>query len=644
MAATRLRQPASAGRPVALPAGRLLSTGGSMVIRLCEGRFGITRREWRVIARLAGSRTCCRPNWPSASSSIARAPRAPSPRWSPRSWCAAQPGAADRRQARLALTPEGQRVARGAVPAGVRRSTVACCRRWRPTEVQRARGRTGRDCSSRPTCMVQAAELPKADRRRGGRVAPGDGMSRRRVAGAGWLAARLAAVRVPARGVAGGRARGAAACCTPPPARARPTPCGWACWTRCCARHPPGRGGRAAARDLAHADARAGLGHHRALAEPLRDLAPHWTIGQRTGDTRQRRARAAGPPLADRAGHDARVADLMLTRENAREELAGVDYVVVDEWHELIGSKRGVQAQLALARLRRFNPGAGHLGAERDAGQPRGGDGGPVRRRMPRARAAAGARQDRQDAGDRHADPARSRQVLLGRPPGRAHAAAGGGGDRAGPARRWSSPTCARRPRSGTSCCWRRGRSGPAQIALHHGSLDRATREWVEHGLKEGTPARGGRHVVARPRRRLPAGRARAADRLGQGRRAHDAARRPQRPRTGPGQPRHAGAHEHHGDHRGGGGALRRAGRPRRAARRRPTSRWTCWCSTSSPSRWAAASRADALFDEVRARLVVPRAHARRVRLGAGLLRTRRREPGGLSRLPPHRARTRTGV
>ena len=35
---------------------------------------------------------------------------------------------------------------------------------------------------------------------------------------------------------------------------------------------------------------------------------------------------------------------------------AGVEYVVVDEWHELIGSKRGVQAQLALARLRRFNP------------------------------------------------------------------------------------------------------------------------------------------------------------------------------------------------------------------------------------------------------------------------------------------------
>jgi DNA-binding MarR family transcriptional regulator len=32
---------------------RLLSVAGSMVIRLCEGRFGITRREWRLLATLA---------------------------------------------------------------------------------------------------------------------------------------------------------------------------------------------------------------------------------------------------------------------------------------------------------------------------------------------------------------------------------------------------------------------------------------------------------------------------------------------------------------------------------------------------------------------------------------------------------------
>ena len=32
--------------------GRLSSTGGSMVVRLCEGGYGTTRREWAVWARL----------------------------------------------------------------------------------------------------------------------------------------------------------------------------------------------------------------------------------------------------------------------------------------------------------------------------------------------------------------------------------------------------------------------------------------------------------------------------------------------------------------------------------------------------------------------------------------------------------------
>ena len=89
----------------------------------------------------------------------------------------------------------------------------------------------------------------------------------------------------------------------------------------------------------------------RAISEPLRALAPEWTIGQRTGDT----------PSAERARQDRRFPtvlvttpeslSLMLSREHARAELDSVEYVVVDEWHELVGSKRGVQAQLAIARL-----------------------------------------------------------------------------------------------------------------------------------------------------------------------------------------------------------------------------------------------------------------------------------------------------
>lgn len=34
--------------------GRLSSTAGAMVVRLCEGGYGITRREWGVMAKLHG--------------------------------------------------------------------------------------------------------------------------------------------------------------------------------------------------------------------------------------------------------------------------------------------------------------------------------------------------------------------------------------------------------------------------------------------------------------------------------------------------------------------------------------------------------------------------------------------------------------
>ena len=95
---------------------------------------------------------------------------------------------------------------------------------------------------------------------------------------------------------------------------------------------------------------------HRALAQPLADLAPAWTLGLRTGDT----------PSGERAKQDRRAptvlvstpesVTLLLTRPDAAERLAAVHTVIVDEWHELVGNKRGVQVQLLLARLAGWNP------------------------------------------------------------------------------------------------------------------------------------------------------------------------------------------------------------------------------------------------------------------------------------------------
>src|SRR5690606_27091595 len=92
----------------------------------------------------------------------------------------------------------------------------------------------------------------------------------------------------------------------------------------------------------------------RALAAPLPDLGLGWTIGVRTGDTSgaERAAQAARLPTTLVTTPES--LSLLLSRADARDTLGTVRMVVVDEWHELLGSKRGVQVQLALARLRRW--------------------------------------------------------------------------------------------------------------------------------------------------------------------------------------------------------------------------------------------------------------------------------------------------
>ncbi|WP_035602669.1 ligase-associated DNA damage response DEXH box helicase [Haloferula sp. BvORR071] len=94
----------------------------------------------------------------------------------------------------------------------------------------------------------------------------------------------------------------------------------------------------------------------RALREPLEALAPSLQVEARTGDTsaavraRLRKSLPFGLVTTPES------LSLMLTHEDTREKLAGLKAVIVDEWHELLGSKRGVQAELCLARLRAWFP------------------------------------------------------------------------------------------------------------------------------------------------------------------------------------------------------------------------------------------------------------------------------------------------
>jgi ATP-dependent Lhr-like helicase len=95
----------------------------------------------------------------------------------------------------------------------------------------------------------------------------------------------------------------------------------------------------------------------RALQRPIDELSIPWSLGLRTGDTGSSERARQSRRLPSALVTTPESLTLLLTRENAASELASVRMVVVDEWHELLGNKRGVQLQLALARLRRWQPG-----------------------------------------------------------------------------------------------------------------------------------------------------------------------------------------------------------------------------------------------------------------------------------------------
>jgi ATP-dependent Lhr-like helicase len=86
------------------------------------------------------------------------------------------------------------------------------------------------------------------------------------------------------------------------------------------------------------------------------DLETGLTVGIRTGDTSS----------SERSKQKTKMPDLLITTpESMQLMLASKDYkaifksctaIVVDEWHELLGTKRGVQTELALSRLKAIAP------------------------------------------------------------------------------------------------------------------------------------------------------------------------------------------------------------------------------------------------------------------------------------------------
>ena len=95
-----------------------------------------------------------------------------------------------------------------------------------------------------------------------------------------------------------------------------------------------------------------------ALRQPLDDLGIPWSLESRTGDTSASVRARQGRRLPTALITTPESLSLLLTREAAPETFTDLRAVIVDEWHELMGTKRGVLVELALARLRSFSNGA----------------------------------------------------------------------------------------------------------------------------------------------------------------------------------------------------------------------------------------------------------------------------------------------
>lgn len=92
------------------------------------------------------------------------------------------------------------------------------------------------------------------------------------------------------------------------------------------------------------------------LQKAVAGLGLGWTVGIRTGDTTASERAKQARKLPTALVTTPESLSLMLSQADAREKLSTLRAVIVDEWHELLGNKRGVQVELALARLRRWNP------------------------------------------------------------------------------------------------------------------------------------------------------------------------------------------------------------------------------------------------------------------------------------------------
>ncbi len=95
---------------------------------------------------------------------------------------------------------------------------------------------------------------------------------------------------------------------------------------------------------------------HLAAERALKGLERNWEAALRTGDTtasQRKKIWKDSPQILITTPESIHV---MMATKGYKDFFKTIKCIVVDEWHELMGSKRGVQMELALSRLRAMNP------------------------------------------------------------------------------------------------------------------------------------------------------------------------------------------------------------------------------------------------------------------------------------------------
>lgn len=88
----------------------------------------------------------------------------------------------------------------------------------------------------------------------------------------------------------------------------------------------------------------------------VEDLDLQMTVGIRSGDTSQSERTKQKTKMPDLLVTTPESLQLLLASKDYAKTFANCTAIVVDEWHELLGTKRGVQMELALSRLKTIAP------------------------------------------------------------------------------------------------------------------------------------------------------------------------------------------------------------------------------------------------------------------------------------------------